>query len=124
MDRSLVDLASRLPSCDGMHITLPEDVPRGKIVILTHSVFFTQDGDDQPASRLALPTSTVVREECIRQHGARSKNLNLNRPPPVRFPPLGLFVKFDYLVSEAEAQCLLLVQKYPATVPVPKVYGW
>ncbi|KJR89553.1 uncharacterized protein SPSK_06535 [Sporothrix schenckii 1099-18] len=109
--------------CFPAPITLPEDVPRGKNAILTQSGFVTRDGDDQPASRLALPFP-AVREECIRQHGARSKNPNLNRPPPVRFPPLDLFVKFGCLVPKAEAQCLLLVQKYLPTVPVPEVYGW
>lgn len=105
-----------------MLVTLPEDVPRGKNAILAHSGFFMRGRQEQPANRLALPTPAVVREECIRQHGARARNLN--RPPPVRFPALGLLVKFGYLVSEAEAQCLLLVRKYLPTVPVPEVYGW
>ncbi|CAK7227452.1 hypothetical protein SCUCBS95973_006548 [Sporothrix curviconia] len=108
-----------------MLTALPDDVPRGKSAILTNSGFFTprdHDENEHPASRRALPTPAAVREECIRQHGSRARNLN--RPPPVRFPALGLFVKFGYLVSEAEAQCLILVRKYLPTVPVPEVYGW
>lgn len=69
-----------------------------------------------------LPSTETVRETA-RQSGIAHPE-NQGRPPPVKFPSLGLIVKYGCEVSLAEARCLVLVRKHLPTVPVPEVYGW
>lgn len=50
---------------------------------------------------------------------------NFNHPPPVRFPSLGMFVKYgaDAIIVEAQTQ-MMLREKLQGRLPVPQVFGW
>lgn len=49
----------------------------------------------------------------------------ITRPPPMRFPSMGLLVKYGTEITIAEAQCLLFIHtELSQTVPVPEVFGW
>ena len=54
-----------------------------------------------------------------------SRVKKFNRPPPVKFPSLGLFVKYgaDATTVEAQAQ-MMLREKLQGHLPVPEVFGW
>jgi hypothetical protein len=75
-----------------------------------------------PPGTLSLPIPETVRDKARQSADPRAKRLS--RPPPVRFPSLGLIVKYGPQVSITEAQCLILIRKFLPTVPVPEVYGW
>lgn len=46
-------------------------------------------------------------------------------PPPIRFPEIGLLVKYGHGISIAEGQCLWAIQQFLRNnVPVPEIYGW
>jgi hypothetical protein len=70
-----------------------------------------------------LPTPSEVRAENDRSSNVRAQNFN--RPPPVRFPSMGLLIKYggDVTVAEAETQ-LAVYKKLIGQVPVPEVFGW
>ncbi|KAJ5228920.1 hypothetical protein N7489_009628 [Penicillium chrysogenum] len=53
------------------------------------------------------------------------RGTRFNRPPPVKFPSLGLIVKYgaDTTVTEAETQNMVYKQ-LKGKVPVPEVFGW
>ena len=101
---------------------MPPEMPHipasSDTVLYDSGIFKRQD----PSSGFSLPPPAAVREESVRQHGA-SVSYN-NRPPPVKYPSLGLLVKYGSLVSVAEAQCLAMIRKCLPSVPVPEVYGW
>lgn len=54
-----------------------------------------------------------------------SRVKKFNRPPPVRFPSLGLFVKYgvDATITEAQVQ-MMLYKRLQGRLPVPEVFGW
>ncbi|KAK2049291.1 kinase-like protein [Colletotrichum somersetense] len=70
----------------------------------------------------ALPTPAEVRarnEEVGRFRAAR-----FNRPPAVKFPSLGLVVKYGSGVTIVEAQSQLMVhERLRGTVPVPEIFA-
>lgn len=48
-----------------------------------------------------------------------------SRPDPVRFPELGLIVKWGEDVTIAEGQCLWFIKRHlQHSVPVPAIFGW
>ena len=53
-----------------------------------------------------------------------SRVKKFNRPPPVRFPSLGLFVKYgvDATITEALVQ-MMLYKRLQGRLPVPEVFG-
>ncbi|KAJ5135168.1 uncharacterized protein N7515_004446 [Penicillium bovifimosum] len=70
-----------------------------------------------------LPTPAEVRadnEEAVKEWGNW-----FNRPPPIKYPSLGLFVKYraNTTVVEAETQHMVYKQ-LRGKVPVPEVFGW
>ncbi|EJU00327.1 hypothetical protein DACRYDRAFT_81228 [Dacryopinax primogenitus] len=89
------------------------DLPTGPRQIFEKSTFFLRN------PRAQLPTPAQVRAECKAQGG----NYGSARPLPVRFPHLGLIVKFGFVVSITEGQCLLWLKQL-GVVRVPEVYGW
>ncbi|OAA55560.1 Protein kinase-like domain protein [Niveomyces insectorum RCEF 264] len=95
-------------------------IPRGDDVVFPESGIFRRH---DPSSGFSLPSPAAVRAEGARQHGAAAAARS-TRPPPVRFPSLGLLVKYGSMVSVAEAQCLVMVRQFLPTIPVPEVYGW
>jgi hypothetical protein len=74
-------------------------------------------------SHSTLPSPAKVREIVNQSIDPRAHNPS--RPPPVKFPDIGLIVKSGTETTPAEGQCLVFVRKalYPQ-VPVPEVYGW
>ncbi|KAI9043375.1 uncharacterized protein KD926_003905 [Aspergillus affinis] len=70
-----------------------------------------------------LPTPAEVR--AINEGSGDIRGTSFNRPPPVKFPSLGLIVKYgaDTTVTEAETQNMLYKQ-LKGKVPVPEVFGW
>jgi len=91
----------------------PTNIPSDDDVVLL---------EELPPSIHSLPSPETVRETA-RQLGFGNTDRQ-GRPPPVKFPSLGLIVKYGCEVSLAEARCLVLVRKHLRTVPVPEVYGW
>ncbi|KAJ5928402.1 hypothetical protein N7466_007358 [Penicillium verhagenii] len=71
----------------------------------------------------ALPTPAEVR--LINKESGNFRGTMFNRPPPVKFPSLGLIVKYgaDATVTEAETQ-IMVYNRLKGKVPVPEVYGW
>lgn len=70
-----------------------------------------------------LPTPAEVR--AINEESGNIRGTRFNRPPPVKFPSLGLIVKYgaDTTVTEAETQNMVYKQ-LNGKVPVPEVFGW
>ena len=70
-----------------------------------------------------LPTPAEVRG--INENSDSIRGTRFNRPPPVKFPSLGLIVKYgaDTTVTEAETQNMVCKQ-LKGKVPVPEVFGW
>ncbi|KAJ5557209.1 hypothetical protein N7494_001124 [Penicillium frequentans] len=70
-----------------------------------------------------LPNPAEVR--AINEGSGNIRGTSFNRPPPVKFPSLGLIVKYgaDTSVTEAETQHMVYKQ-LKGKVPVPEVYGW
>ena len=73
--------------------------------------------------RGCLPTPDEVREFNRKLGGFRATHFY--RPPPVRFPSLGLLVKYgaDVTISETRTQ-ILLRDHLQDQVPIPEVFGW
>jgi hypothetical protein len=71
----------------------------------------------------ALPTPAEVRS--INEESADITGRRFNRPPPVKFPSLGLFVKYgaDTTITAAETQHMVYKQ-LKGKVPVPEVFRW
>ncbi|KAI9665381.1 MAG: hypothetical protein M1831_001819 [Alyxoria varia] len=88
-------------------------------LVKSDGYFFVSD----IAFSIQLPTPHLVRSRAI---AAGHTVLKSHHPDPVRFPELGVFVKWGPHVTIAEAECLhFFWQTYSETrVPVPKVYGW
>jgi hypothetical protein len=70
-----------------------------------------------------LPTPAEVR--AINEESGNIRSIKFNRPPPVKFPSLGLIVKYgaDTTVTEAETQNMVF-KRLKGKVPVPEVFGW
>jgi hypothetical protein len=70
-----------------------------------------------------LPTPAEVR--AINEESGNIRGTSFNRRPPVKFPSLGLIVKYgaDTTVTEAETQNMVYKQ-LKGKVPVPEVFGW
>jgi hypothetical protein len=70
-----------------------------------------------------LPTPAEVR--AINEESGDIRGTSFNRPPPVKFPLLGLIVKYgaDVTVTEAETQ-IMVYKQLNGKVPVPEVFGW
>lgn len=70
-----------------------------------------------------LPSPADVRARNIAT--GHPKATNLNWPPPVRIPELGLFVKYGTQVTRTELEAQLYVyQQLQGLVPAPEVMGW
>lgn len=92
--------------------------PHSENFIVRNSSFF-----QKPHPPPSLPSQAEVRE--IAKQTADSHAYNVARPPPVRFPSMGLLVKYGSEVTIAEAQCLLFIRsQLSQTVPVPEIFGW
>lgn len=89
------------------------DLPSGSHEIFQNSGFFIRNHCTE------LPSPDQVRARC-RTEGGNDRSA---RPPPARFPRLGLLVKFGPLVSISEGQCLFWLHRQGA-IPVPEIYGW
>ena len=70
-----------------------------------------------------LPTPAEVR--AINEKSGDYFGTDFRRPPPVKFPSLGLIVKYgsDPSVTEAETQNMAY-QRLKGKVPIPEVFGW
>jgi hypothetical protein len=70
-----------------------------------------------------LPTPAEVR--AINEESGNIRGTRFNRAPPVKFPSLGLIVKYgaDTTVTEAKTQNMVYRQ-LNGKVPVPEVFGW
>ncbi|PKY05734.1 hypothetical protein P168DRAFT_130015 [Aspergillus campestris IBT 28561] len=70
-----------------------------------------------------LPSPAKVRSTNKATNNPHSTSFN--RPPPVKFPSLGLIVKYgaDVTVTEARTQ-QLVYERLSGVVPVPEVFGW
>lgn len=69
-----------------------------------------------------LPSPTDVRARAEQDGIDTSRSF---RPDPVRFPELGLIVKWGEDVTVAEGQCLWFIKRHlEHSVAVPKIFGW
>lgn len=86
-------------------------------IIYPQSSFFREDR----AAALPLPTEIRALNEVSDDFRAKS----LDSPTPVKFPSLGLIVKYgtDVTAAEIEAQ-VMMYERLQGQVPVPEVYGW
>lgn len=115
------DLDSSLYECLSGPVSEPDHIPDngapGYIQTFPESSFFKE----RRASTLPSPAD-------IRAINERSGDIdatNFNRPPPVRFPSLGMFVKYGADASIVEAQTqIMLREKLEGRLPVPEVFGW
>lgn len=86
-------------------------LPSNKEVYFHESSFFTRYGIDK------LPSPAKVR--------SLQKVEDFGYPPPMRFPEMGLLVKYGRLINAGEGQCLWIVRQFLRdSVPVPEIYGW
>lgn len=71
----------------------------------------------------ALPSPAEVRATNEKLGTVRCKNFR--RPGPVKFPALGMLVKYgsNTTIGEAETQ-KMVYGKLKGKVPIPEVYGW
>jgi len=99
-----------------------------RIPVSIHDLPFDENFDlpafDEARPKIrALPPPGEVREQAEKDGVDITRNTF--RPPPVRFPDLGMIVKWGSDVSIAEGQCFWFMNKHLADqVPVPKIYGW
>ncbi|SPJ78902.1 uncharacterized protein FTOL_07293 [Fusarium torulosum] len=85
-------------------------------IIYPQSNFFQED------RAAALPSPTEVRASNEASDDVRAKNLD--SPTPVKFPSLGLIVKYGTDVSAAEIETQAMMhERLQGQVPVPQVYG-
>lgn len=80
--------------------------------------------DSQPSTcrPAKLPTPEEVRKQA-KLSGINIKNTI--RPAPVRFPDLGILVKWGSDVTITEGQCLWFLHRNLSNkVPVPRIFGW
>lgn len=71
----------------------------------------------------AFPTPAKIR--AINEASGDAYATNLNRPPPVMIPSLGLVVKYGADVTVLEAQTQMKVrEQLQGQVPTPEVFGW
>lgn len=69
-----------------------------------------------------LPSPEQVRARAERDGIDTTRSF---RPDPVKFPELGLIVKWGQDVTIAEGQCIWFIRKHlQQSVPVPKIFGW
>lgn len=77
-----------------------------------------------PGHSVPLPSPADVRLRAEKD-GAEFDTAHAFRPGPVRFPELGLIVKWGEDVTIAEGQCLWFIKRYlQKSVPVPRIFGW
>lgn len=90
---------------------------RENFVIYPQSSFFRE------ARAVALPSPTEIRALNEASEDIRARSLD--HPTPVKFPTLGLIVKYgtDVTAAEIEAQ-IMMYERLQGQVPVPEVYGW
>lgn len=88
-------------------------LPSAESVEFRESSFFARNAN------LSLPSPMEVRNQAM-----NSSIYRPNRPRPVRFPELGLVVKFRTEITSAEGQCLWAIRLLLPSVPVPEAYGW
>jgi hypothetical protein len=100
------------------HSEVKGGFPHSENLIFQDLSFFRK-----PHAPTSLPSPAEVRE--VANQSADPHARIITRPPPVRFPSLGLLVKYGTEVTIAEAQCLIFIRRtLSQTVPVPKVFGW
>jgi tRNA A-37 threonylcarbamoyl transferase component Bud32 len=89
-------------------------LPFDESIIFRDSSFFTQ-----LHAPSALPSPAEVRmSENICHHDQNHARL-------IRFPSLGLIVKYGRTITIAEGQCLWAIRRLLFdVVPVPELYGW
>lgn len=100
------------------------EVEAGPHYNMTRIIYDSSFFKEHRASVLPNPAEVRAINECL-------DNLDnffgrmYNRPPPVKFPSLGLIVKYgsDPTVTEAETQHMVYRQ-LKGKVPVPEVFGW
>jgi hypothetical protein len=86
-------------------------------MIYPQSSFFQED------RAVALPSPTEIRARNEASGDIRANNLDC--PTPVKFPSLGLVVKYgtDVTAAEIEAQ-VMMHERLQGQVPIPEIYGW
>ncbi|KAL1879545.1 hypothetical protein Plec18167_004002 [Paecilomyces lecythidis] len=86
-------------------------LPSGKKVYFRESSFFTRHSIAKlpsPAQIRSLPTYSYA-----------------GYPPVIRFPEIGVLVKYGRLINVSEGQCLWMIRHFlKESVPVPELYGW
>lgn len=96
-----------------------DDIPHEDIVVLESSSFFQKN-----PKGTKFPTTQEIRsahEESM--HGKHA--LNPQAPHVVRYPSLGLCVKYSQRVRLNEARALCLVNRYLGrSFSTPEIYGW
>lgn len=92
-------------------------LPTQPIIPFPNTAFTTT----HPNTLLTSP-STIRTRNLATGH---PKAADLNRPPPVCLPELGLLVKYGTQVARAELEAQLYVyHQLNGRVPVPEVFGW
>ncbi|CZT13923.1 uncharacterized protein RAG0_17492 [Rhynchosporium agropyri] len=87
----------------------------GDNVVIKTSSYFNRTAED-----ILLPSSAEVRGRAL-QEGIVYAGTRL----PIKFPELGLIIKFGKHLTIAEAQCLWAIGKHlKCEVPVPELYSW
>jgi hypothetical protein len=88
----------------------PEDLPTGEDYTFTSNHSFQ------------LPSPAQVRARAVEQGIDITRSF---RPDPVRYPELGLIVKWGEDVTIAEGQCIWYMSHHrTGSVPVPRIFGW
>ena len=87
----------------------------------TSTIYDSSFFREHRASTLPIPAEV----RAINEESGNIRATRFNRPPPVKFPSLGLIVKYgaDTTVAEAETQNMVYKQ-LKGKVPVPEVFGW
>ncbi|PYH37967.1 phosphotransferase enzyme family protein [Aspergillus neoniger CBS 115656] len=71
----------------------------------------------------ALPSPAEVRDLNLKTGNVAATNLNY--PPSVIIPSLGLVVKYGLSVSIVEAQTqIMLREEFQGRIPIPEIFGW
>lgn len=96
----------------------PEILPSGACVTFQASSFFSRNGQNA-----ILPSPHEILAKSAVQH---PQFIDCYARPPVRFPELGLLVKFGTQpkVTIAEGQCLWALRRALPGFPSPEIYGW
>ncbi|KAB8257153.1 phosphotransferase enzyme family protein [Aspergillus pseudonomiae] len=82
-------------------------------------IFHSTFCDDKPQT--TLPTPSEIRE-ISKKTGIG--HISFYRPPPVKIPSLGLFVKYGADVTVVEAQTQMMLHEHlKDQAPIPKVFG-